>query len=443
MNANIRRLIFDLTGPMSLFAVFMFASIAFDDMLWLMTLRSAGLFASVLPGLLAVVTTSLLSARKAAIWCTLPVSRRDIDIARWWQMIAAPQIILLILLMASAIGMDHFAQPHKPWMDIQFAAAAQCLVCAGIAGIFLLQTLAMRMWRRLSVVLMLPIFFLFSSTGFLASQPTAITVSGSVIVVMIVCTFAIDAALYLWAGSWPLPLTSPPWERPGTQKPAASAPLAWLGPANGRAAWQQLRSGSIGSWPLFGWNQFSGLAVMMGLQSLFLLLLQRWVPVQFFIVTTWIAAAGGAMIPIANFATAIRALRGLPMGTWQLTGRVMTLLLAIQGLLLAAAEAILFLSGQSLVQPVLLSLPLSMPAVLFPLALRLGAVGIAIGLICEITLLFSVWVPLLPSLAPPIIIIAAISVIVLGTAWTYREITKGRRAYRAQPMTPLRWRSEF
>src|SRR5438552_102265 len=97
MSTNIRRLMFDINPWVWASIAFVWLCMVPSDILSLSTGARAGL-----PLVPAILCNGLWSWSnlKVPLWRTLPVTRREVDLARWWQGIAGAGVLLTAALLA-------------------------------------------------------------------------------------------------------------------------------------------------------------------------------------------------------------------------------------------------------------------------------------------------------------------------------------------------------
>lgn len=421
MSANVRRLFLDIGPWVWAYIAFQLCVAALLDSFWLRR-HGAPLPLPLLwlPGVLLNLSASH-AGRKVPFWRTLPVSRTEIDQARWWQGVAGPTLLLCAIATSTALVMDALGLRRAAWPDIVTLGLAQSAIGVLLMGIvaivfpFAAQTLG-----RWSALLIFPLFLAFVRV---ASIPLSEQTDFRA---LLVAGLAIGAVLYILAGHWPAPLTTALWDVPAKDR----APSA-----SGAAKAPGLRG-----WPILVWANFPTFALVWAL-TVCIPPAVKWLSPKHTLGTAgWITCVVALQISVSGIAIAMRTLRALPLSGRQLTCRLVLLVLSVQAISLLVLEVALLMSGEREFSPAIFLLPLAYSLVYLPVVLRFGLRVSQFG----VALSFIVIIPI-QILAPYVgavwwIVIGSLAVMAAGSAWSYWEIARGYRAYRIQPLVPARWR---
>jgi hypothetical protein len=128
-SSHIRRLVLDISPLAWAYILFVVACNLLTNYAWV-SHGHAFLTMGLLFGL-----AGALSQQKVAIWRLLPVSRVEIDRARWWLVPGAGLIGLPLLMILPALVRILQRRPHLGWDQIALGSLAQIGVCATI-GLF-------------------------------------------------------------------------------------------------------------------------------------------------------------------------------------------------------------------------------------------------------------------------------------------------------------------
>jgi len=413
--SNVSRLAWDISPRVWTFILFQLAVSFFMDYLWL--LRESRL-APTIPGILLASGGSF-SMVKVATWRLLPVSRVELDRARWWVSMGAPALLLLLLLIVAALLRTH--QGVSPsWDRIALVALAQMGFATFCVSYWVLIPLVLKklgVWSVLLVVLFLLVVFrvLFLGT---AANPD--------LILILLAAGGIPAALafYLAAGHWPLPLTTYIWATPRESRTAK--PIAMHA---GRRGWWAFGTGALPLLSLF----WAVCVVYPVLYGLIVPTRHSVIPSLSGVVTIMACMAIGGVLP------SVRVFRTLPLTGWQLMLRLCAILAFIELTSFAALMlgTVLLRQAEFDFTPILM-LPLSF--LFIPIALRFSS-NIALFTVAPVygaALIFALFPNgVLPEwLLPSGAMIAGLA----SLYWTWWEITRGRHTYRMVPLAPMRWR---
>jgi len=418
----VRRLALDIGPLVWAYIVFQFCVGVLLDFVWL--LHSGAVAQPLLPGVLLIVG-SMYSAQKVPFWRTLPVSRAEIDRARWWQGIAAPPLLLCLTGVGTALVMGEFGLRSAPWPDIAMLILAQSAVSILVGGtMFVAFPFAAQRFGRWSALLLVP---------YMLGMFRLILPLGKASAELHIFLWALDAvgliiavALYALAGRWPSPLTVPLWSvPPGTQarpKPASAKMPGRRG------------------WPSLIWANAPTLAIVWAATASGLLVMKWYTPRMDLTVLYWFTCLATLQVCVSLIAIAMRNLRALPLSGRQLTFRLVLLVLSVQAISLLVLKLVMLVAGARQFVPAIFLLPLAYSLVYLPIALRLGPRVIRFGFAFSFILI----IPLQLIMARPDttlwIVVGSFAAMAAGAAWTYWEITRGHSAYRHQPLVPARWR---
>lgn len=364
---------------------------------------------------------SSLAQQKVAIWRLLPVSRVEIDRARWWLAPGAGLIGLPLLMVLPALARMLQHRPHLGWDQIALGSLAQIGVCAIYALFLITLPWAGRQMGRWSAIFFLFFMLLILRLINLPHDPAA---AQRVVAVLAAAGLPIALALYLAAGRWPTPLIGSFWSIVSSGKhrdvPAASHRVK---------GWPAL---AMGAWPM--------LAIYVAASTAYPILILLIAPRMNLAAMTGVIVFIGLQVMMVGILPAIRILRALPLTGWQLVMRLCALLAFIQlSSLVSFVLSVLILQPQHMAG-VLRALPV-LPLSLFfiPGGLRFGPRAALFGgglvyLLAQSFLFLSADTPASVLLAACIIAATA------SLLWLWWEITHGHHAYRMVPLAPMRWR---
>jgi hypothetical protein len=419
MAGNVRRLALDINPLIRLYLLFLAGMALLMDYDW--CAFSPHLRPSLMPGFVFGIAASLM-LQKMPVWRLLPVSKIEMDRARWWLGIGGPAIaVALVMMMAWALSraMGH---PGPAADSVVLVLAAQ--VGVNVALIFtqwFIFPLGAPLAGRWSILLLIPFMLVTFRVILLPRDHQALQ--------QLVQGFAYGgvaaaALLYLCAGRWPAPMVGGLWGT-GTKRQSVVAASQAPGPRG----WGALLAGAL---PMLLMVWAGVLIVPAGIQ-----LMTPDIDITIFSLIVTLLAA---QISVTQLASAMRVLRALPLSGARLT---LYLVLILIGVTLASLFVLLVGSNITGHHPGTLEafVPLlCLPLLYFPSTLRFGfrfaQFGYAASLLVMLPLEF------LPSLAPLSIVALVTAVLsAVGVAWSWWEITRGISAYRLQPMVAPRWRS--
>jgi hypothetical protein len=124
----------------------------------------------------------------------------------------------------------------------------------------------------------------------------------------------------------------------------------------------------------------------------------------------------------------------------RLTAILVLLLLAVQGLSLALFRLVLEVVGEEAMPAAAFLAPLVFPLLYFPAALRYGLRVAQIGYALSIIVIAPLQLMSRDTTTAPMAVAGLFAVAMLAVLWTWREIARGHRAFRVQPLVPARWR---
>ena len=427
MSAAVRRLALDVQPWMWGYFLFLVAISTFLNGLWLLHPRVSP---SLMPGMFMGMT-GMFSAQKIALWRILPVTRRDIDLARWWQGMGVPALVVVAMMAGPALVLTALHRLHVVWYGValitleQFALGIACIVAMTIALPWI-----GRRWGRFGALIFMPLLLLAYLRTILPQHAAlrpglmAPLAGGGAMLAAFV--------LYRLAGRWPMPLA-----------------VAWWNIGTGDRAPQ--RSKSILAPPsrfiLRGWP-----VLLLGLLPVFLLLwaatalvplaLKWFLPDIDLRIFGWAMGMAAVAVAVSSAATGLRSLRTLPLNGWQLTLRIAALLLLVQAVSLAIFALVLHIVGEAQFEPVMALAPAVASLVFFPLTLRFGlrVVSFSYALLMVFAVPFDIWSER-PG-AEVWIVPVSLALMIGGICWSHWEIARGRHAYRIQPLVPQRWHGQ-
>jgi len=418
----VRRLALDIGPLVWAYIVFQFCVGALLDFAWL--LHSGAVAQPLLPGVLLIVG-SMYSAQKVPFWRTLPVSRAEIDRARWWQGIAAPPLLLCLTGVGTALVMGEFGLRSAPWPDIATLVLGQSAVSILVGGtMFVAFPFAALRFGRWGALLLVP---------YMLGMFRLILPLGKTSAELHIFLWALDAvglvvavALYALAGRWPSPLTVPLWSLP-PRVPAGPEPAS--AKTSGRRGW-----------PSLIWANALTLVIMWAVTAAVLLVMKWYTPRMDLTVLYWFTCLATLQFCVTFIATGMRNLRALPLSGRQLTFRLVLLVLSVQAISLLVLKLVMLLVGARQFMPAVFLLPLAYSLVYLPVALRLGLRIIRFGFAFSFIFIIPLQLITLRSDIALWIVVGSFIAMVAGSAWTYWEIARGHSAYRHQPLVPARWR---
>jgi hypothetical protein len=421
MANNVRRMALDI-GPMVwAYIAFQLCVTLISDGLWLWRNDVA---LPLLPGLLLNIGTAF-TAQKVALWRTLPVTQTEIDRARWWQSIMAPPLLLCAICISAAFAMAAVGLRHATWSHVAILVLGQSMASILFAGVSVsVFPFAARKLGRWSALLIIPVMLAIIYIAGTVGDPQ--TKLHKLLLAMDAAGLATAVALYTLAGHWPAPLTTPLWAMPMQDR---SSPEPAAAKARG-----------LRGWPVLIWGNLPTFVILWACAAWIPLAMKWFLPRLDLSMLGWLTCLAALQFSVYALATAMRNLRVLPFSGWQLTCRLVLLLLFVQAISLLIFKLVLLVSGEHELSTASFLLPLAYSLVYFPLALRLGLRLVQFGL--ALSIIFIMPIQLLASHpnAVPWMVICSLAVMGAGTGWIYWEITRSHRAYRIQPLVPARWR---
>jgi hypothetical protein len=429
MNANVRRLVFDIAPLWAIGILLLYAVVGMMD--WsVLTGRQASSL-SAWPALTAFLVPGILGQRKAPMWRVLPLTPRERARAVWWQCQGAPMLMfggLMAVLGIIAAATGQLRSP--PASALASLGELWAIGSAAIAASLATTALRRRFGRRAATLFALSTLAVILGAA-IVDMPTALfdgvwLVSGAL-------ALAGAAASFLWA------------ETLAQALPFDASLDAGSRSSGGRT--QTPSSPSDASGRLVGWptllrpaGMLFGLAVaLLAIQQLIFSLIPLRSGLHAAHIGSIVTVVMFGALPAAALNFVTRVLRSLPLGP-----AVLTLLLqgaqTVLVLVLFAAMQLLFAAAghydRSMWLAALAALPLC--ALRLPLHLRLGPQGgIFVGFAIMIPL------PLLATtdIAPPSILAPIdLALWALACSWTWWEFARGRGAYRTWYAGAARWR---
>ena len=421
MNSNVRRLVLDFAPYLqNTFGLVLWLTAGIQDFEWLAGRGGLPIVAAFVPYM-----TSVLYVPKVPVWRTLPVSRRELGQAQWWNLWGRP-LILATIVMAGSWGLAAATHVQVAPDTALTALAGQMAVLLG-SGLILP---AAAIFRRLFgvtgyfIALMggvgVLIGAMFASQLF-STVPTAdIRMAG-------LASLAAIAVLYLASGALPLALPHMPGSRKARPETRSTQP--------GPRGWTALAQ--IMAWRV---AMLVGLLLVAGLVARFAL-----------------TDAGGWLraLPIFGVITSLttvpalppRTLAGLPVsvGTRVMLVQMVPWLFQIPAAVVTIAVTACIAPEQLtplwLCELAFITLALiSLTALLMACGLRFGYRG-AMVLMGFVTAVAGVMVGFLagslgpghPDLPAPVVS-GAVAILaglwLLSVVWTWAELARGRAAYR-------------
>ncbi len=437
MSPNVRRLVFDpfpraelLTGLAGWTLAGAYAAI------W-MTGDAAPYFIMTL--FVAGITLSF--TRKLPTWLILPVSRRELWQAQWWYIWGLP-FLTLVLVTGLAASIDAaFGWLKVSGLDILAFTGAQMTLLFLIGALTpAAKLLGAAAGPASTTAATVGLFASVIALGYRWSSGSTFATARHEMLAGMALSLAIAGIAYTLCERMPLNLQNKP--RPKTVQTDTPA-----------------QSGKVST----GWAVMFALPVTL---TTWLTVIAAVIGVAIFVIFD-ATAVGHSLDPvdIAPLAallatvTAIsyvplmpqRALAGLPVSAWQRTIMLHLMSAMIQVPAFAAAIAVVAVMAPFVVsadwlfgRALFVLTMLAVSALILPAALRFGhrKVTACIGIIA---------VPLVSvnSLLEDtsgagqvrvIVTVAVLGLYGLGLAWTWLELSRGRAAYRHQPVYPLSWR---
>ena len=411
--ARVRRLVLDISPLMTGYLLFQAVLGLFLDFIWV---RHPFGNPMLLPGVLLALNGSMI-APKVPLWRTLPVTARDIDRARWWHSVGVPASVMALLLAVAVLILKLAGHSHAGWRDIALSWGGQLACCVTTALVWMAMPLARRKWGSWSGLALVPLLLLY----FRIVVPAHGDLRPSLAYIIPAAILA-AALLYLTAGRWPLPQTTAMWASPSGEGAGEGAPSRLSG-------WPVLIRANLPVW-LWLWGMM-----------VFISLTLKWILPDFDLnLFGWIFGLMSAQFAVTNLATAMRSLRALPLRAARLTLVLVLLLLSVQGLSLILFRLVLAAGGEQAMPVAAFLAPLVFPLLYFPAALRFGLRVAQIGYALSIIVIAPLQLLSRDAATAPPAVAGLCAIAALGIFWTWREIARGSRAYRMQPLVPARWR---
>lgn len=375
---------------------------------------------------------------RIALWRTLPVTRREIGQARWWQMTGLPGLGIALVMCASLAL--HAVMSAMGWTHLPIRANAE-----GIARGLLLQffypvfltvfSLTINFARAsrspfayaATVLVWAPWLLLFPNVTPLPAQDRFLLLG--------LIGVATAVILYVAARHWPLPVTQPVQVElgQGDDRARTSAPA-------GHGGWTLLSGMALANIaivlvPIMALYVIAILAL--NLRHIVLTQMQMFIP---FIVISQITRFNG---------TAMRVLRALPGSASALSVYLFFLPLALLAAIAVLYSLILepWLTGNApQFDIVTVSAVLFISALVLPAALAVSQT--ALGLILGASMVLMVLIPFGWQYVPPpwndARLLAGLTLLMIGAGfcWTHAQVSRGVRIYSFQPFMPARWRGK-
>ena len=418
MAGNVRRLALDINPLIWLYLLFLAGAGLLMDYDW--CAFSPHLRPSLMPGFLFGIAASIM-LQKMPVWRLLPVSKIEMDRARWWLGIGGPDLAVgAVMMMAWALSRAA-GHPGPAPASVALVLAAQ--IGVNVALIFtqwFIFPLGAPLAGRWSMLLLIPFMLVTFRVILLPRDHQALQqlmqgfAYGGV---------AAAALLYLCAGRWPAPMVGGLWAAGTKGQKMAAAPQA-----PGLRGWPALLAGAL---PMLLMIWAGILIVPAGIQLM--------IPDFDMTIFSLIVVLLAAQTSVTQLASAMRVLRALPLG-----GMRLTLCLALILMAVTLVSLLVFLVGGNVAghHPWNLTalVPLlCLPLLYFPSTLRFGFRFAQFGYAASVIVMLPLEV--LPSLAPfSLVALVTAALSAAGVAWSWWEITRGTSAYRIQPMLAPRWR---
>ena len=419
MTANIRRLAFDISPWLWAYIIFWFCMIAFMDSLWL---THAGLNPSLIPGILGFLCAGF-TAQKVRLWRTLPVTRIQIDRARWWQGVAGPALMICTACLGPALVMNALGLRREAWSDVALLVLAQSATCALFTGvIFVALPLAAKGLGRWSALLLVPYMLLFMRINMPLNNQTDVH---ALLWAVIAVGLTTAIALYTLAGRLPMPLTTALWAVPSKDRTSQE-----------RAT---MKTSGLRGWPILVWGNLPIFAILLASSACIPLIMKWFLPNFDVSAIGWLTCVLALQVAVSGIATAMRTLRALPLSGGQLTCRLVFFVLLVQAISLATFRVVLLVAGEQARSPAIFLMLLAYSLVYLPFGLRFGLLALQFGLMLSLIFIIPVQIFAPYYDASLWIIVGSLFVMAIGFTWTYLEIARGHSAYRVQPLVPARW----
>ena len=381
--------------------------------------------------ILSIVLTSIstMTALRLPLWRILPVTKRHINLARWWQAVAGPAVMLLILQLLVAVVRKLIGAPYDLGFILLLTLAQAAMNAIYTAAFFVLHPWLARQWGRPDILAtafsMLPIIAMPILLQ-LHIMPDGVTQGWLISIVL--AGLAVAAGLYAFAGRWPEAIAN---VTSGSTKMARRDTRRVTG-------WAALILAFLPSLASICITLVIGTAIFSLLQS---------GHSKTAVHTFGFSFVGGSVpITVMRWAVAMRPLRALP-----LTGNALVLRLAFTSLSIFGIFTTIMvgmsleLDPQTSISFTLTRLTPMIGLNLLALAamLRFGPkntmygylllgmpIAMLLGKAVILTHFFQTWFPAVVTL-----VLSA-----LGLWWMRWEITRGSHAWRVQPLQPQRFR---
>jgi len=292
--------------------------------------------------------------------------------------------------------------------------------CVTMALVWMAMPLARRKWGRWSALALIPVLLVY----FRLVAPAHGDLRPSLEIVIPIAILA-ATALYLTAGHWPLPQTTAMW----------AAPSGHDFGGDGAA-----RPSRLSGWPVLIRANLPVWLWLWGVMVFVCLTLKYFLPGFDLNLFGWIFGLMSAQFAVTNLVTAMRTFRALPLSGARLTAILVLLLLFLQGLSLTLFRLVLEIAGDQAMPAAAFLAPLVFPLLYFPAALRYGMRVAQIGYALSIIVLAPFQLMSRDAATAPMAVAGLFVLAALAVLWIWREIAKGHRAYRVQPLVPARWR---
>lgn len=432
MSANVRKLAFDV-GLRWMVPFQILLALAVDYFFVLNGTSSGVMSGGVMLALQGTGTNN-----KVALWRTLPLTRKEIGRARWWQMTGLPGVGIIVV-MAAAIVL-HALMTALGWAQLPARLGAGSIMRALLLQFF---------YPVFLTVFSLAITFARGSRSLLAYTvaiavwapwllllPHIIPLPAQTRLLLLSLTGVVTAIiLYVTAPGWPEPVTQPVQLDLGARGGRAVTPgragqggwLALCGMALARAG--------LGLAAILAF--YTVIALALNMRNLATIQVQQFIP---FVVILLISQLN---------AMALRQLRALPGSALELSAYLFLLPLAVLAVASCGVSMVLLpwlTHVPSSFDLVTASVILLVSAPLLPAVL--GARQVVMSLAVSLTL---VLVPLLTavwrSVPPPwgdekLLAGLTAAAICAGFFWMHLRISHGVSVYRFQPFVAARWRGE-
>ena len=431
MTTNVRKLAFDLAFPW-LVPLQLLAALTLDYGY----LHKPDLSVAFITGIMLSLQATA-AYNRVALWRILPVSRREIGQARWWQMIGLPGVGI-IAAMATAFLL-HVVLSAVGWNHVPLRADVIAIVCDLLLPFFypvfltvfslaiavvritrspLAYTAAILVWAPWLLLIPHAVPFLPSQTRILA-----LGLAGLIIA----------AILSITALRWPLPITQPlQLDIGGRDRPARTQHPAGQGGWIALCAMAAMRPAIVVSLTLVA---YLGAILAFRLDRILFMQLEYFVVVMVLMQLT------------AFNANALRVLRALPASALALTAYLFLLPLALVTASVFFFSLVLepwLMDDIPLLDIVALSATLCVSALVLPAALSMRQTAMSL----------TIWLSMIPvgllrlswaHIPPPwhderILEGVALLTVCGGFFWMRAQISRGSKVYRLQPFAPARWR---